>query len=216
MNQRDWPPVFERFLLEQLTDDAAHDLGHIRRVVHNALALAGEEEADLAVVLPAAWLHDCVIVPKDSPLRSQASRMAAETAVTFLQSQSYPTQHLDGIAHAIAAHSFSAQIAPETVEAKVVQDADRLDAIGAIGIARAFIIGGQLGRPIYDEADPFCQEREPDDFTATVDHFYTKLFKLVDTMQTDAGRREAQIRTQFMRGFLAQLGRELPLQGEIN
>ncbi len=213
MNQQDWLPIFEQFLIEQMTDDAAHDLSHIRRVVHNAVQFAEVEGAALEVVVPAAWLHDCVVVPKDSPLRSQASRMAAETAVTFLQSQSYPEQHLPTIAHAIAAHSFSAQISPQTIEAKVVQDADRLDAVGAVGIARAFIIGGQLGRPIYDEADPFCQEREPDDFTATVDHFYTKLFKLVDTMQTDAGRREAQVRTQFMRDFLAQLGRELPLQG---
>lgn len=215
MNQRDWPLVFEQFLLEQMVDDAArqdsaHDLSHVRRVVHNALALAEVEEADLAVVLPAAWLHDCVIVPKDSSLRSQASRMAAETAVTFLQSQAYPAQHLDAIAHAIAAHSFSAQIPPQTIEAKVVQDADRLDAIGAVGIARAFIVGGKLGRPIYDEVDPFCQEREPDDFAATVDHFYTKLFKLADTMQTEAGRHEAQIRTQFMHDYLARLGRELP------
>ena len=215
MHQIDWPHIFERFLTEQMTDDAgaqdeAHDLSHIRRVVHNAVQFAEVEGAALEVVLPAAWLHDCVVVPKDSPLRSQASRMAADTAVTFLKSQSYPAQHLKAIAHAIAAHSFSAQIPPETIEAKVVQDADRLDAIGAVGIARAFIIGGKLGRPIYDEMDPFCLEREPDDFAATVDHFYTKLFKLVDTMQTDAGRREAQIRTQFMHDYLAQLGRELP------
>jgi uncharacterized protein len=213
MNQQDWLPIFERFLTEQMADDAAHDLSHIRRVVHNAVQFAAIEGAELAVVFPAAWLHDCVVVSKDSPLRSQASRMAAETAVTFLQSHSYPEQHLPAIAHAIAAHSFSAQIPPETIEAKVVQDADRLDAVGAVGIARAFIIGGKLGRPIYAETDPFCQEREPDDFVATVDHFYTKLFKLVDTMQTDAGRREAQVRTQFMRDFLTQLGRELPLQG---
>jgi uncharacterized protein len=214
MNQTGWPQVFERFLQEQVADDTAHqdgahDLSHIRRVVHNALALAEVEGAVLEVVLPAAWLHDCVIVPKDSPLRSQASRIAADTAVTFLRSQSYPEQHLPAIAHAIAAHSFTAQIPPETIEAKVVQDADRLDAIGAVGIARAFIVGGQLGRPIYDEADPFCEERVPDDFVATVDHFYTKLFKLADTMQTAAGRREAQTRTQFMRDFLAQLGREI-------
>jgi uncharacterized protein len=202
--------MFERFLTEKMTDDAAHDVSHVRRVVHNAVQIAEIEGAELAVVLPAAWLHDCVVVPKDSPLRSQASRMAADTAVTFLQSQSYPEQHLPAIAHAIAAHSFTAQIPPETIEAKVVQDADRLDAIGAIGIARAFIVGGQLGRPIYNEADPFCQERPPDDFVATVDHFYTKLFKLAETMQTAAGRREAQTRTQFMRDFLAQLGRELP------
>jgi uncharacterized protein len=209
MNWTVWQQRFEQFLKEQMDDDSAHDLGHIRRVVHNAMQFAKIEGAELAVVFPAAWLHDCVTVPKDSPLRSQASRLAADTAVTFLQSQSYPAQHLDGIAHAVAAHSFSAKIPPETIEAKVVQDADRLDAIGAIGIARAFIIGGQLGRPIYDEADPFCQERDPDDFVATVDHFYTKLFKLVDTMQTEAGRREAHIRTQFMRDFLAQMGREI-------
>ena len=78
-----------------------------------------------------------------------------------------------------------------------------------MGIARAFIIGGQLGRPIYDEDDPFCQARPPDDFVATVDHFYTKLFKLADTMQTEAGRREAERRTQFMHDFLAQLEKEI-------
>jgi uncharacterized protein len=216
MNQPDWPKVFEGFLQEQMADDAAHDLSHIRRVVHNAAQIGEMEGAEMAVVLPAAWLHDCVVVPKDSPLRSQASRLAADTAVTFLRSQSYPAQHLDAIAHAVAAHSFSAQIPPQTIEAKVVQDADRLDAIGAVGIARAFIIGGQLGRPIYDEADPFCQAREADDFVATVDHFYTKLFKLVDTMQTEAGRREAEQRTRFMRDFLSQLGRELPLMEETN
>jgi uncharacterized protein len=219
MNQGDWSRKFQTFLKEQMADDAAHydrahydgahDLSHIRRVVYNAQALAEQEAASLAIVLPAAWLHDCVVVSKDSPHRSQASQLAAATAVRFLRAQSYPEQFLEGIAHAIAAHSFSAQIPPETLEAKVVQDADRLDAIGAVGIARAFIIGGQLGRPIYDEADPFCRKREPDDFVATVDHFYTKLFKLVDTMQTEAGRREAQIRTIFLRDFLAQLEREL-------
>ncbi len=214
MDWKQWQQKFEQFLAEQMTDDAAHDLGHIRRVVHNAVKFARMEGAALAVVFPAAWLHDCVIVAKDSPLRSQASRLAAETAVAFLRAQAYPEQYLDAIAHAIAAHSFSAQIRPRTIEAQVVQDADRLDAIGAVGIARAFMVGGKLGRPLYDEADPFCQTREPDDFVATVDHFYTKLFKLEATMQTEAGKREAHVRTQFMRNFLAQLGRELPEIGD--
>ena len=214
MNQQKWQPIFQQFLNEQMAHDPAHDGSHIQRVVHNAVKFAELEGARLAVVFPAAWLHDCVIVPKDSPLRSKASTMAAETAVTFLQSQSYPAQYMDPIAHAIAAHSFSAQIPPETIEAKVVQDADRLDAIGAVGIARAFIIGGKLGRPIYNQTDPFCQERQPDDFAATVDHFYTKLFKLADTMQTEAGQREAKIRTQFMYDFLGQLKRELLLYPE--
>ncbi|WP_343390237.1 HD domain-containing protein [Candidatus Amarobacter glycogenicus] len=133
------------FLQQQAADqpgDVAHDAAHVRRVVAGAVRLAEIEGAEMAVVFPAAWLHDCVIVLKDSALRSQASRLAAETAVTFLRAQQYPPQYLEAIAHAIAAHSFSAGIAPQTIEAKVVQDADRLDALGAVGMARTFMVGG--------------------------------------------------------------------------
>ncbi len=204
-----WEPQFEQFLHEQMDGDSAHDLSHIRRVLANAQRFAQEEGADLTVVIPAAWLHDCVTVPKDSPQRPFASRLAADTAVSYLKEVGYPTQYLDAVAHAIAAHSFSAQIPPETIEAKVVQDADRIDAIGAIGIARCFITGALMGRTMYDEGDPFCQTREPDDFVATIDHFYTKLFKLEATMQTTAGRREAHVRTEYMRGFLTQMAHEI-------
>ena len=116
---------------------------------------------------------------------------------------------LPAIRHAIEAHSFSAGIAPETLEAKVVQDADRLDALGAIGLARCIAVGAALGRPVYEPNDPFCRERVPDDRGASVDHFYTKLLKLAGTMQTAAGRREAERRTAFLRAFLAQLESEI-------
>ncbi|MFQ5398286.1 MAG: HD domain-containing protein [Anaerolineae bacterium] len=204
-----WQQQFKLFLTEQNTADAAHDLNHVRRVVGNVRRLAVDEEAALEVVIPAAWLHDCVIVAKDHQLRSQASQLAAETAVRFLRTHHYPQTYLEAIAHAITAHSFSANIPPRTIEAKVVQDADRLDAIGAIGIARCFIVGGALNRPIYHETDPFCRQREPDDAAASVDHFYTKLLRLAGTMQTEAGKREAQARTRVMREFLAQLEAEL-------
>lgn len=212
MRPSEWQSSFETFVAAQLTHngtDAAHDLAHIHRVVKNALNLAAAENADLAVVYPAAWLHDCVSVPKDSPQRSQASRLAAETAVSFLQSIDYPQQYLDSIAHAIEAHSFSAGIPTRTIEAKVVQDADRLDAIGAIGIARCFMVGNAMGTAIYNDNDPFCAERQPDDRRYSVDHFYTKLFTLVDTMKTEAGREEAKRRTVFMQEYLAQLGTEI-------
>ncbi|HFQ92425.1 MAG TPA: HD domain-containing protein [Anaerolineae bacterium] len=209
MTLAEWKSVFRGFVLEQTAVDAAHDLAHIQRVVQNATRFAQAEQADLNVVIPAAWLHDCVIVPKDSPQRPYASRLAADTAVQFLRQQDYPAQYLDAIAHAIAAHSFSAGIPPQTIEAKVVQDADRIDAIGAIGIARAFAVGGALQRPLYHPDDPFCRQRPPDDFAATVDHFYTKLFKLEESMQTAAARREAQKRTRFMRDYLAQLAEEI-------
>lgn len=204
-----WQKVFETFVNTQRAADVAHDGQHVRRVVANALRLAAEERADLAVVLPAAWLHDCVVVPKNSPQRSTASQLAAAAAVTFLQAQAYPGDYLGAIAHAIAAHSFSAGIPPETIEAKVVQDADRLDALGAIGIARCFAVGGGLARPLYATPDPFCEERLPDDRMASVDHFYTKLLTLAHTMQTAAGRREAHGRTQFMRHYLTQLKQEI-------
>lgn len=210
MNWTNWEPRFAHFLETALeAGDAAHDAEHIRRVVANARRFAAIESADLAVVLPAAWLHDCVVVPKDSPLRSQASRLAAERATAWLAEVAYPPQYIPAIAHAIAAHSFSAQIPPETIEAKVVQDADRVDALGAIGMARTFMVGGALQRPLYHPTDPFCTSRQPDDAAATLDHFYTKLFKLPATMQTAAGKAEADRRAAFMREFVAQFATEL-------
>ncbi|HEY1014227.1 MAG TPA: hydrolase, partial [Herpetosiphonaceae bacterium] len=116
-----WEPLFERLVrAEMAAADAAHDLAHIHRVVAVAKALAAGEGADPAVVVPAAWLHDCVSVPKDSPIRAQASRLAADRAAALLAEHGYPAEHLDGIRHAIAAHSFSAKIEPATPEARVV------------------------------------------------------------------------------------------------
>lgn len=209
-----WEPQFIRFLQQQDSADAAHDLAHIERVVSNVRALAETASADMAIVIPAAWLHDCVAVAKDSPLRSQASRMAAEEAKTFLAKIGYPRRHLDAIGHAIAAHSFSAAIPPETLEAQLVQDADRLDSLGAIGIARCLMISVQLGRPLYNPDSPFPTDREPNDLTSAIDHFYTKLLTLAGTMQTEAGRAEAERRTVFMKSYLAQLGHELGVSAE--
>jgi uncharacterized protein len=207
-----WEPRFMGFLRAQDAgrgSDAAHDLAHVQRVVATARQLAAVERADLAVVLPAAWLHDCVTVPKNSPRRREASRLAAGAAGEFLHAQGYPPAYIPAIQHAIAAHSFAAQIPPETVEARVVQDADRLDALGAIGIARTLLLGGEMGTPLYVPLAPFPRERPADDRAAVIDHFYTKLLTLADSMQTAAGRAEARRRTAFMRAFLRQLGREI-------
>lgn len=205
-----WEQRFATFLTDgDATFDGAHDMSHVRRVVANARRLAAGEGADLAVVIPAAWLHDCVSPPKDSPLRRQASRLAAAKAADFLAEAGYPDEYIPAIRHAIEAHSFSAGIPAETLEARVVQDADRLDALGAVGIARCLITGAALGRSLYDIDDPFAAERPPDDRRGSVDHFYTKLFKLPALMQTDAGRREAERRAAFMHHYLAQLADEI-------
>ena len=193
--------------------DVAHDLEHIRRVVWNAQRLAATEGARVEIVGPAAWLHDCVTVAKDSAQRSQASRLAAGCAVKWLRSWGCAEALLPEIAHAIEAHSFSAGIVPQTLEAKVVQDADRLEAVGAVGLARCLMLGGAMGRPLYAPQDPFCETRRPDDSVSAVDHFHTKLLKLEGTMQTESGRREAQQRTEFLRKFLEQLRREIAPAG---
>ena len=210
-----WEQQFAAFLDEQMaTADSAHDRTHILRVVTMARQLALAEAAQLAVVIPAAWLHDCVIVAKDSPDRHLASQWAAETAVSFLARAGYPSEHLPAIQQAIAAHSFTAAIAPQTLEAKVVRDADRLDALGAIGIARCFVTGAHLGLPLYHSQEPFPLTRPADDRQYSLDHFYVKLLRLAEGMQTAAGRAEAQRRTEFMKRYLAELRREIGGRGE--
>ena len=207
---REWEARFERFLEQPLRDaDAGHDLGHIHRVVAAAKRLAASEGAQLEVVVPAAWLHDCVTLSKDSPRRRVAATEAAQRAGAFLRQSGYPPAWIPAIRHAIEAHSFSTGLSPATLEARVVQDADRLDALGAIGIARCLMVGCDLGLPLYDANEPFPRRRRPDDSAYVVDHFYCKLLELADGMQTVAGREEAKHRTRFMQAYLSQLGREI-------
>lgn len=206
----DWENIFSSELRLRLdSEDPAHDYLHFSRVSKVAKQLCVEEGADLFVVVPAAWLHDLVNIPKSHPQRHWASRMSAEAALELLRSIQFPSQYLESIRHAIEAHSFSAGIKPESLEAKIVQDADRLDALGAIGLARVFTVGAALKRPIYNNIDPFCTSREPNDQEVTLDHFYTKLFRLPSFMQTESGRKEAHRRVEVMKSFLKNLELEI-------
>lgn len=193
----------------QKESDSAHDLNHIVRVVKNAKLILESESADSEIVIVAAWLHDCVIVPKDHPERKKASTLAAEKAGEFLSGIEFPSDKIERVKHAVEAHSYSAGIAPQSLEAEIVQDADRLDAIGAIGIARCLMMGGTLGRPLYEPNDPFAKNREPDDSTWTIDHFYEKLFKLPELMHTETAKKEAVRRVEFMERYLQELKREI-------
>jgi uncharacterized protein len=189
--------------------DPAHDLAHVKRVVKAAKALAIEEGANLEIVLPAAWLHDIVNLPKNHPDRKLASRMAAEVALTFLASVNYPSKYFPEIAHAIHAHSFSGGVTPETLEAKIVQDADRLDGLGAIGLARLFSISTQLNRPFYNEVDPFAKTRALNDQENAIDHIHIKLKKVAELMNTNSAKAEAQKRFAFIENYLEQLKTEI-------
>ena len=191
-------------------DDGSHDRSHLLRVWRNALAIARQEPpCDRAVLTAAVILHDCVAVEKNSPLRSQASRLAAARARTILAGLEWNAEQIDAAAHAIEAHSFSAAIPPQTLEARIVQDADRLDAIGAIGVARCFYIAGRMGSGLYDPADPAASQRDLDDRSFALDHFGAKLFKVAADFQTPTGQALAEARSQTMRAFVDTLLQEI-------
>ncbi|HAS6967968.1 TPA: HD domain-containing protein [Vibrio parahaemolyticus] len=202
-------PLFLEFMQQEMQVDAAHDIEHVKRVVKTAKQLCEEENADIAIVLPAAYLHDCFTYPKDHPNRKQSSAIAAKKAIAYLESIQYPQQYHDAIAHAIEAHSFSANIRPNTLEAQIVQDADRLDALGAIGVTRCIQVSTQFNAQLYNDNDMFAKERELNDKQFTVDHFQTKLFKIVDTMNTESAKLEANKRKAFMQTYLKQLHDEV-------
>lgn len=200
---------FLEFINAEMTQDPAHDLSHVKRVVKTAKTLCLQENAELSIVVPAAYLHDCFTFAKDHPERAKSSVIAAEKAVKFLESIGYPEKYFSAIHHAIVTHSYSANITPETLEAQIVQDADRLDSLGAIGIARCIQVSTSFGSSLYNTEDPFCDGRVLNDKRYTIDHFYNKLFKLEQLMNTQAAKVEANKRTQYMRAFLSQLEGEI-------
>lgn len=197
-----WAPILTAIATEQAGDDGAHDLNHLHRVWHVAATLLAEHpEADAQVVQAACYLHDLVNLPKNHPERAQASRMAAELARRRLAEAGFPAGKLDGVCHAIEAHSYSAGIAPRTLEACIVQDADRLDALGAVGLARLFYTAGRMGSAFAHPADPLARHRPLDDQAYALDHIERKLAGLPATMQTEAARRLGEARLLWVRGF---------------
>jgi uncharacterized protein len=190
-------------------DDGSHDLAHILRVFKNAMRIQAREGGDSRILAAAVLLHDCVAVEKSSPLRSKASALAAQKASGILQKLDWTAADIAAVAHAITTHSFSANIPPETLEAKMLQDADRLDAIGAVGVARLFYIAGRMVSGLYDPFDPSAENRPLDDRRFAIDHFRTKLFKLADGFQTEAGRALATERDTRLREFLADFMDEI-------
>ncbi|HVS95222.1 MAG TPA: HD domain-containing protein [Puia sp.] len=193
--------------------DGSHDPGHFRRVWKTARHIAGEEggKPDLLVLLASAYFHDLVSLPKDHPGRSSSSRLSAEAAGRLLEQRwpDFPNDRIESVRHAIHAHSFSANVPPRTAEAMILQDADRLEALGAIGVARCFYTAGQMDARLFDAADPLARDREPNDRLYALDHFQVKLFRLPALMNTASGRRLAEANAAWMRGFMEKMCREI-------
>ncbi|NRP13194.1 hypothetical protein XMM379_000652 [Aliiroseovarius sp. xm-m-379] len=190
--------------------DSGHDLAHADRVWANAQQIAaGEQLAQRDQLMAACYLHDLVTLPKNDPERHRASTLSAEAAAPLLMGLDFSPQEVAEICHAIAAHSFSAGIPCETALARVVQDADRIESLGAIGLARCFAVSGALGRSLFHPSDPFATDRTLNDTAFALDHFPQKLLKLPDQMQTETGRKLARQRADILRRFLQDLAQEL-------
>lgn len=200
-----WHPKLAAIAAAIPGDDGAHDTSHLHRVWRNARALLSDHpEADALVVMAACYLHDIVNLPKNHPERHLASRQAAQQAVRELAAAGFPAGLLPGVAHAIETHSFSAGLAPATIEAKIVQDADRLDALGAVGLARMFYTAGRMGSSLAHGTDPAGRDRALDDKAYSLDHIAVKLATLPATMQTAAGRRLGEERMRMLAAFRDQ------------
>ncbi|MGD8398544.1 MAG: HD domain-containing protein [Anaerolineae bacterium] len=183
--------------------EAVHDFDHVLRVLALAERLARAEGADLEIVRAAALLHDAG--------RGQGVEHAAagaDLARRVLVDQ--PPDRVEAVAHAIAAHRFRRGPAPATLEARVVHDADKLDAIGAIGVARAFHYGGHWGQRLWAEVPPDYEET-PDslDVHTPVHEYVYKLARIKDRLLTASARRLADERHAFMVAFFARLHREV-------
>jgi len=188
-------------LAAHTAEDGAHDISHLERVWSNAKTIQQAEGGDLELLAASVLLHDCVQVPKNSPMREMASRLAATEARTLLAALNWEADRIQHVADAIESHSFSAGITPKTREARILQDADRLDAIGLTGIARCFYTAGRMGSALYDARDPRGVSRPLDDLRFALDHFPKKLLTLVDGFKTAEGQRLAHIRQRSLQAF---------------
>jgi uncharacterized protein len=193
----------------KISNDSAHDFDHIMRVYKNAKKICKNEKVNPKLVLCAVLLHDIVSFPKSDKRSKLSSIKSAEASKKILKKYDFTRDEIQIISEAIRDHSFSQNKTPKTIEGKILQDADRLDAIGAIGIARVFAVAGSENRPFYNPEDPFCKKRNADDQKWTLDHFYKKLLLLESLMNTKSGKSEAKRRTIVLKNFLSELKKEL-------
>ena len=190
--------------------DPAHDFYHIMRVYKNAEMIGPPEGSNMDILLPAVLLHDLVIYPKGSSKSSRSSDESADLAEDILHRHGYSQYQITRICYCIRVHSYTKRVVPASLEARILQDADRLDALGAIGIARTFSVGGSENRTLYNPNDPFCRlNRNLDDKQWTLDHFQTKLLKLEGSMHTKTAKKIARERTRFMILFMRQMQKEI-------
>lgn len=206
-----WQHKFELFWASRPVTDSAHDIHHFRRVWRTAQQIIESESQPInaLVVMAGCYLHDVVSLPKNHPDRHRSSYIAAQESEGILRDMSFPEALIQPVCHTVLAHSYSANIVCETIEAEVVQDADRMESLGAIGLARVFYTAGKLDSAMFNDDDPWAEERDLDDRAFAIDHFPLKLLTIAETMKTESGKCIAQSATQYLKDYLSRLGEEL-------
>jgi uncharacterized protein len=203
---------FEKKIMEMVmnylgTPAGCHSLDHTLRVRDNALHLAQHyPEVDKDLLVIAACLHD---IGRGVPRQSGEShgKASSRLAEPFLTSSGLSAGDMKSVLEAIEEHPYSSGARPSTLLGRILQDADRIDALGAIGIARVFTEGAD--RSLYDNADPRAQHRPLDDTKNTVDHFYTKIFRLPETLHTLEAGEIARNRVSYMRDYMDRFWKEV-------
>lgn len=189
-------------------EDPGHDLTHFLRVALWGIRFS-EGKIEPKLIIAAALLHDIINIPKDSPNRKEASKLSADHARKILGGYGYTREEIETIADAIHDHSYSRGVKPRSFLGKVLQDADRMDALGALGILRLVSTGTRMNSIYFDKNDPWAENRKLDGVHKMVDHFFEKIFKLPSKMNTKAAREAASQRLNIMIMFLRDLGDEI-------
>ncbi len=193
--------------------DRAHGLDHWKRVAGWTWRLYKEEQLEnwdnYRLAMACGLLHDCYPVAKNSPDRPRSAELSAARAGEWLKEMHWAANDIEEVVMAIEDHSFSGGRLPRTYLGKCLQDADRLEALGAFGLYRTIATGVSMGADLFSESDPWASVRPLDDKKFTIDHFFTKLLKLPETFQTATGRRYADQRAKFLEDFLDLLKRDL-------
>lgn len=191
-------------------DDPSHDIHHALRVVGYVELLSKEEGADLDILIPAALFHDIVNYPKNDPMSLKSSTESAVIVGKILsQISEYPQNKIKFVQRAIQNCSFRKGVKHIYLESKILQDADALEATGAIAIMRTFASAGQMKKTFYSPHDPYCKKREPNSKDYALDLFFDRLFKVRDRMYTQSARKLACLYTKFLTDFMRELKFEL-------
>ena len=192
-----------------IKNDPAHDFAHIMRVYKNAEEICKKEESNRKLVLVSVLLHDIVKKTQSDRRTRSSADLSAEKARLILRKLKFSDNDIAIVSEAIKNHSFTKGKISTSIEGRILQDADRLDAIGAIGIARVFSVSGAKNREFYEPNDPFSKTRKPNDKKWALDHFFKKLLVLENTMNTKSGKIEAKKRTKVLKNYLARLKEEI-------